>query len=238
VLKELGVGEAYAGMTLFYLLGAIVISFARTQGQAAPVNRPAILSGIKEYVGELRVNRTLFLLVALTGAVEIFGFSHLAVMPSIARDVLDAGPEGLGLLNASAATGGTLAVLAVSVRGDIARRGPAFIAVLLLFGAALLFLSASKSLALAMVAMACVSSLAALSDLLSQTLVQTAVANDLRGRAMGSWLLAIGLAPVGHIQIGVLAALVGASLALAANAVALVLMTLVVLLTARELRRL
>jgi hypothetical protein len=77
-----------------------------------------------------------------------------------------------------------------------------------------------------------------LSDLLSQTLVQTAVANDLRGRAMGSWLLAIGLAPVGHIQIGVLAALVGASLALAANAVALILMTLVVLLTARELRRL
>jgi MFS family permease len=238
VLKELGVGEAYAGMAFFYLLSALVISFARTRGQAAPASRPAILSGIKEYLGELRVNRTLFLLVALTGAVEIFGFSHLAVMPSIARDVLDAGPEGLGLLSASAATGGTLAVLAVSVRGDIRKRGPAFLAVLLLFGGALLFLSASQSLALAMVAMACVSSLASLSDLLSQTLVQTAVANDLRGRAMGSWLLAIGLAPVGHIQIGVLAALVGASLALAANAVALILMTLVVLLTARELRRL
>ena len=60
-------------------------------------------------------------------------------------------------------------------------------------------------------ALAAVSGLAALSDVLSQGLVQLSVPNEMRGRAMGSWMLAIGTAPVGHLQMGALASGVGVS---------------------------
>jgi hypothetical protein len=79
--------------------------------------------------------------------------------------------------------------------------------------------------------------MAALSDLLTQSLIQGAVHNDLRGRAMGSWLLAVGLGPVGHLQIGALAALAGVSAALVTNGGLLVLLAVVTLIGAKSIRR-
>ena len=84
---------------------------------------------------------------------------------------------------------------------------------------------------------AIVMSMAALSDLLSQSLVQGAVHNDLRGRAMGSWLLAIGLGPVGHLQIGALAAIAGVTTALVTNGLLLVLLAALTLVGAKSIRR-
>ena len=100
-----------------------------------------------------------------------------------------------------------------------------------------MLLGLSGTVAVALMAIAIVMSMAALSDLLSQSLVQSAVPNDLRGRAMGSWLLAIGLGPVGHLQIGALAALAGVTTALVTNGLLLVLMAAGTLLGAKSIRR-
>ena len=54
----------------------------------------------------------------------------------------------------------------------------------------------------------------ALADLLAQSLLQLAVPAHLRGRAGGAWVVAIGLAPLGQLQIGALASLFGVSVAL------------------------
>ena len=53
----------------------------------------------------------------------------------------------------------------------------------------------------------------ALADLLAQSLLQLSVRTHLRGRAGGAWVVAIGLAPLGQLQIGALASLVGVSIA-------------------------
>jgi hypothetical protein len=62
----------------------------------------------------------------------------------------------------------------------------------------------------------------ALADLLAQSLLQLSVPPHLRGRAGGAWVLAIGFAPLGQLQIGALASLFGVSAALAASGLALV----------------
>lgn len=233
-----GAGAAYLAIALMHFLSGLAIMLARARGQAAPVSRPPVWQGMGEYLAELRVNRMLALLVVLTAAVEVLGFSHQAVVPSLARDLLDVGPGGLGLLNASAAIGGTLAIVLLSLRGEFERRGLVFLIVLILFGASLILLGLGGSFVLALLAIALVGALAALSDLLSLTLVQSAVPNELRGRAMGSWMLAVGLGPVGYLQIGVLASLVGVMASLLVNGALLSALALGVLLWARTVRRL
>jgi hypothetical protein len=54
---------------------------------------------------------------------------------------------------------------------------------------------------------------------------------------MGSWLLAIGLGPVGHLQIGALAAVAGVTAALVTNGLLLALLAALTLLGAKSIRR-
>lgn len=238
ILEEAGGGEAYLAVSVCLLLSAAVMLLARTSGQAAPTTRTPILKGSREYFSELGTNRTLAVLVVLTAAVEVLGFSYQAALPNLTRDLLDAGAESLGLLNAAASAGGILAIVGLSMRGEPAHKGPLFLVVLLLFGAALALLGIGTSLAFAVVAIGLVAACASLTDVLTQTLVQSAVPNELRGRAMGSWVLAIGFGPAGHLQIGLLIAVFGVTAALSVNGALLALLAVLTALRARRVRAL
>ena len=54
-------------------------------------------------------------------------------------------------------------------------------------------------------------------DTLHKTLMQANVPDEQRGRAMGSWVLSIGVAPIGHIGLGAMAGALGAPGALLIN---------------------
>jgi hypothetical protein len=166
----------------------------------------------------------LLVLMMLTAGAEVLGFAHQAVLPSLARDVLHTGPEGLGVLNAARSVGGILALLA-SLRGLTAGGGALFVAVLVSFGGSLIALGvAPYVVGFAGVALLVLlaNAAGALADLLAQSLLQLRVPAHLRGRAGGAWVVAIGLAPLGQLQIGALASLFGVGAALGASGLGLV----------------
>jgi hypothetical protein len=68
--------------------------------------------------------------------------------------------------------------------------------------------------------------MAAVADVLHQTLLQVSVTNEQRGRAMGSWIIGTGIAPVGHLEVGHLASLTNTHTALLVNGLALMILTL------------
>jgi MFS family permease len=199
---------------------------ARSAGDSAPVLRTAVLANLREYTLEIGRNRTLATLIVLTAAVEVLGFSHLSALPILARDELGGDGGTLGLLSAVSAAGGIVGIVLFSAVGDRLPRGPAFLGVLCLFGVSIMLLGASNTLVFAIAALIAVSALAALSDVLSQSLVQLSVPNEMRGRAVGSWMLAIGMAPGGHLQIGALASGLGVSAALFINGAGLLILAL------------
>ena len=66
-------------------------------------------------------------------------------------------------------------------------------------------------------------------DILTQSMMQLAVPDHLRGRAMGAWMFAIGSAPLGHLQMGFAVAWLGLANALYINgAMVLVVLALAV----------
>ena len=238
IIGRVGLEPAFFAIGVGQVMSGLAMLLVRSAGQAAPLERESVTANLKGFLREVRHNRVLLQLVLFTGAVEMLGFSHMTVLPSLARDVLKVGPEGLGVMNGIQSLGGILGVTALVSMGDVQRKGLLFLVVVHVFGVALVLLGMSNTLVLAVVILTVVSAMAALSDVLSQTLMQLNVPNELRGSAMGSWVLAIGTAPVGHMQIGALASLVSVGFALSFSGVGLVALAAVVTLLSARLRRL
>jgi hypothetical protein len=224
IIARFGSGAAYLAVAAGFLAGAAALLPASSPAPATSPNGRSLWGSVAEFFDAVRTNRALLGLMLLTGGAEVLGFAHQALLPSLARDVLHAGPEGLGILNGARSVGGILGLVAAvtwnPARSDVTR----FLAVLGAFGAALIALGAAPHLVgfggvvLILVA---ANAAGALADLLAQSLLQLAVPDHLRGRAGGAWVVAIGLAPLGQLQIGALASLFGVSLALGASGLGL-----------------
>ena len=237
LIARLGADAALFATSGFFVLTSIAMLGVRSRGQAAPTARPSARRAFAEFIGELRTNRVLLTLVLTTGAIEILGFSHKVVLPSLARDVLEVGPEGLGIMNGIGSLGGILGIVFLSVKGDIGRKGVLYLLAILAFGIGLLLLGFAANFLLVLLVLMLLNAVMAITDTLSQGLMQLAVPNELRGRAMGSWLLGLGAGPLGTLQMGALAS-VGVVLALSVNGLGLVALAVAIAALSPLVRRL
>jgi MFS family permease len=219
LIPLLGVATCYLAVAALYALGAALIAAiraprtTRVAGAALPPFRRALREAARLAV-DIPVVRTL-LFAAI--ACEVFAFSFQSAVPVLARDVLDAGASGLGLLNAAAAIGGTLAVMVLSVVPRQVRREPLLAIVYLVYGVSIVLLGLAHDLIVAAAVLVVIGACAASFDALQQLLIQMAVPVEQRGRAVGVWLLGLGSAPLGHLEMGMLMAAVGAPGALMIN---------------------
>jgi predicted MFS family arabinose efflux permease len=161
-----------------------------------------------------------------TAAAELLGFSHQVMLPILAKEVLQVGAGGLGVLTACRFLGGVLGVSVLTGLTVWPRRGGLLLAVLALFGAGQVLLASAPTFWVAAVYVIFINIMATAADVLHQTMLQSSVANEQRGRAMGSWIIGTGIAPVGHLEIGALASLTSVHVALLVNGLALMLLTL------------
>jgi hypothetical protein len=189
-------------------------------------------------VAFMRRNRTVVLLAALTAAAEIFGFSYLALLPSLARDVLNVGATGLGTMTASRSVGGMLAIATFARFPHRSGAGRLFLGVLAAYGGALVLLGLTRRLLWVLPLLALLDAAAALSDVFSQSLIQLAVPAELRGRAGGLWVFAVGSGPIGQMQAGLLASIFGVPIAFMLNGGALMLIAAVAMVVLVPVRRL
>jgi hypothetical protein len=214
-----GSAAGYGVVALAYLTSAAVpVGVSGMRPAAAGVARPSL----RDLLALVQRDKTVPLLVVLTAGTEMFGFSCQTVLPSLARDVVRVGALGLGVMTSARYVGGLSAVLAVSRFGTPRRMGHMFLVVVAIFGLGLVMLGGTGRLIWVLILLAVIDAMAALSDVLSQSLVQLAVPADLRGRAGGAWALAVGTSPLGQLQIGALAAFFGVSTALMLNGAALI----------------
>ena len=206
-----------------------------TEAHSKPV---PILENLREYVHEMRRNRTLLMLIVVTAAVEVLGFSFSTILPELATERLGVGAEGLGIMHAIRAAGGFAAGIALAGTVSFRRRGLTYLFVIYSFGLGLIALGIAPNFATTLAAVLAVAALATASDVLTQSMMQLSVPDRLRGRAMGAWVFAIGAAPLGHLEMGALAASVDVGTALGLNGAALILIGILTTIVAPGLRKL
>lgn len=218
LIPLLGVAHCYWVIAASYGCGVALIATLRVPrgGRVAVIHPPfgrALRDAVRLIVGVPAV-RTL----TISGiACEVFAFSFGSALPVVARDVLMAGPEGLGTLNAATSVGGTVALILLSLLGGRTRREPLLGTVFVVYGASLVALAATRDLAVAVAVLVLTGICAGAFDVLQQTLIQLAVPEEQRGRAVGIWVLSVGSAPVGNLEMGALIAILGAPGALMIN---------------------
>lgn len=237
-MQRLGTDVALFILAASHGIAFLVVGALRSIPTEAHSNPVPILENLREYLQEMRGNRTLLMLIVVTAAVEVLGFSFATILPELATDRLGVGAEGLGIMHAVRAAGGFAAGVALAGTINFRRRGLAYLFVIYAFGLGLIMLGAAPGYAAILLAVLAVSALASASDVLTQSMMQLSVPDRLRGRAMGAWVFAIGSAPLGHLEMGALAAGVGVGTALGINGAALILIGIVTTIVAPGLRKL
>ena len=134
--------------------------------------------------------------------------------------------------------GGVIGVLALGRFGGVRRQGVLLLSVVVLFGLGQVLLAQSPNFGMALLLVTLVNIVASATDVLHQALLQQTVSNEQRGRAMGSWVVGIGTAPVGHLEAGYLADLTSPRITLMVNGLALAAVALVMWVALPRLRRL
>ena len=189
----------------------------------------SFLNTILEYLRLLRSNVTILLLIIFASAIEIFGFSFATAMPEIAVERLQLSDGGLGIMHAVRSAGGLTGALILSTL-IVYNIGKLYLWVMVGFGFALMLLAVAPDLHWVLLAVAVIAVFASAADVIVQSMLQNCVPDALRGRAMGAWVVALGMGPVGHLELGILMSTFGITAALASNGIVLLMIGLGALL--------
>jgi len=218
LIPLIGVAHCYFVIAAGYgLMAALIAALRVPQGSRVPVVHPPFGRALREAARLITAVPAVRTLIISGVACEVFAFSYGSALPVVARDVLRAGPEGLGALNAAVSIGGTIALLLLSLLAGRVRREPLIGAIFVLYGFSLIVLATTHDLRIAAAVLVVTGLCAGAFDVLQQTLIQMAVPEEQRGRAVGIWVLGVGSAPVGNLEMGALIAALGAPGALVIN---------------------
>jgi predicted MFS family arabinose efflux permease len=176
--------------------------------------------------------RTILLLFL---AVGVFGWSYVVLMPAFARDVLGRGANGYGILMSASGTGAFVGALLVATFGHLVIPRKIALGGVWLFSASMLALSFTKSFPFALIFLFAAGFGMLLFFSTSNTVLQTIVPDEMRGRVMGVWSLVFGaMIPLGSLEAGAVAHWAGTPVALASGACICAIAALVTLIIIRR----
>ena len=199
----------YSLMALFWLSGAVLAGMLRLTQSATPRDAasPADLFGGVRFV---RNNPTILGTISLDLFAVLLG-GVTALLPIYARDILQTGPWGLGILRAAPAIGALLTT-AVLARQPIKRRvGMRMFQSVIVFGVATSIFAVSHWMWLSLIALAVLGAADTVSVVIRLSLVQLATPDEMRGRVGAVNFLFINASnQLGQFESGITAALFGA----------------------------
>ena len=171
-----------------------------------------------DYVSGFAPVRTMLLLLAL---VSLMGMPYTVLMPAMARETLGGGPDALGFLMTASGVGALTGALFLASRKSVVGLGRAIVGATLLFGAGLGAFGLSRSLWLSIAILPFVGAGFMVTLAATNTILQTIVTEELRGRVMAYYTMAfLGTAPVGALLGGALADRIGAPMTIVLGGVA------------------
>jgi MFS family permease len=201
---------AVAGLcVLFFCTSITLVSFIVAKAPPAerePPSFASVLAGFK-FIG---LKRRLLGVITLDLFVVLFG-GVTALLPIFARDILAAGPIGLGLLRSAPAAGALITALLLSHFPVERHIGPKMFAVVAIYGVTTIVFGLSTWLPLSMMALALLGAADSLSIVIRFSLVQIETPDDKRGRVSAVNYLFVGSSnTLGDFESGTVAAWLGA----------------------------
>ncbi len=211
-IARVGEGMCFLANAVSYIavIGALLL--IRSYPSVKPVPIP-VMEELKEGFSHAFGSLPIRSLIVMIGLVSFVAMPYATLMPALAKDVFRGDASTLGLLTGAAGFGSLIGALYLSSRKGVLGLGRWIVIGCLSFGLGLIALGAVRSLPLGLFCL-CVAGFGSMLLMAAcNTLIQTVVDEDKRGRVMSIYTMAfIGLAPFGSMVAGVMASHFGPSL--------------------------
>jgi MFS family permease len=208
-------------------LVALGCTLALRKGRVAVTTGAVGLEEVFAGVRLIRRTNVLFGAISLDLFAVLFG-GAVALLPIFAKDILEVGPEGLGLLRTAPAIGSFAAALVIARFPIRQRAGPLLFGVVAGFGICMIVFGLSRAMWLSMAALALAGALDMVSVVLRSTILPLVTPDELRGRVNAVEMVFISASnELGAFESGVAAALIGAVPAVVVGGVATVVVAVV-----------
>ena len=164
--------------------------------------------GFNYAFGFVPIKAILFLL----GIISLMGMSYAVLMPVFAKDILHGGPHTLGFLMGAVGIGSLAGTIYLASKKNIITLGRMLPAAAGIFGLSIIIFSFSHNLVFSLTLLFFSGFGIMVQMAASNTILQTIVDDDKRGRIMSFYTMAfMGMAPFGSLFSGMLASRIGVS---------------------------
>jgi len=211
LIVAFGAAGNFFFQALAYAVVLVIVYRMVVPATPPEARRTSPLANLKEGLGYVWSNPIVFALMTAALVPRVFAMPFQTLMPVFQKDVLQVGPEGLGMLLAAPGLGALLAGLALATLSSRIRRQGVFMLVsLVVLGFLMILFSWTTSFPLSLVTLVAQGVFQIFYMATTHTMIQLIVPDHLRGRVMSIYALDRGLMPVGAMFAGVCAHYLGA----------------------------
>ena len=201
----MGIAWALGPVTLIGLRGLLVVKKA----SSSP------LQDFKQGVRYVFTTDSVRALIVMVFLGDFFGWGVEAMLPVMVRDVLGAGPAGVEYMFSAMSLGILVSTLVISNIGEITNKAVFMVAGYVGFGAFLVLFAVSPWLIVSLFLMSLVGLASGAAETTLETLLQTMVPDEMRGRVLSFRAFSIGASGLSGFYTGSIALLLGAPVAVA-----------------------
>lgn len=207
----LGEGLVFAADAISYIAVLAGLFAIELPPRPRPAARAPVFRTLREgfdYAFGFAPIRAILILLAM---LSLMGMPYVVLMPIFASDILHGGPRTLGFLVSAAGMGALGGALYLATRTTVRGLGKVIRTCATIFGIGLIAFSFSTSIWLSGLMLLATGFGMMVSTAASNTILQTIVDDDKRGRVMSLYTMAfMGMAPFGGLLAGALASRIGA----------------------------
>ncbi|MGQ0648872.1 MAG: MFS transporter [Gemmatimonadaceae bacterium] len=225
IIARWGLAWCFAVNATSYLTVLIGLALIELPPRIPAVATASPWDGMRAGVAHVAGDRRLRGLVETISVFAILGTPTLALMPVMARDQLNLGAGGYGLLLSAVGIGGLVGALTLAASSPRLRRGPLLMRSQYVFAGLIILLSLSRVPFMAYALLLATGCVLIVNSALGNTMMQAIVPDEYRGRLMAIYsLIVVGLPQVvGAFAAGAVARAVGISWTLALTGVLMIL---------------
>jgi MFS family permease len=246
------VGPAVAGLvvalagnvTYIYLFDAVgavtfTVLLSMIKGKQLPLARKsATWSSLVEGFRFMRDTKVILAAITLDMFAVLFG-GAVALLPIYATDILNVGPQGMGIMRAAPSIGALLMAFAIAHLPPMKNAGKTLLWAVAGFGVATIIFGLSKWFLLSVLMLALLGGLDNISVVIRGTLLLTHTPDEMRGRISGVNSIFIGISnELGSFESGFAAALLGPVIAVVGGGVCTILIVIIAARIWPEMRNL
>lgn len=210
VVASLGEAPAFAINSLSYLAVIIALVQMNIASGGAP-SRANSIDKMKAGFGYMLGQKAILGLVIMIAVYSFLGFGALTLVPVFAKDILNIGATGFGQLLSWQGVGALIGAIVLMFVGDKIHKGRTLLISRIIYGPVVIGISFSRLPWLSMALMAVLGYSLITQLILTNTLLQSIVPDDLRGRVLSAYTWALGgFYPLGSLFMGFLGDQIGA----------------------------